>query len=80
MLFLCSNIGSITSPNSIGNVLTQEGEIDSNKGKVIIGKTVNKYTELLKGAFIFLTVGRYDVKGKQLLKTLEKNYIIDLIK
>lgn len=78
MLFLCSNIGSITSPNSIGNVLTQEGEIDSNKGKVIIGKTVNKYTELLKGAFIFLTVGRYDVKGKQLLKTLEKNYIIDL--
>lgn len=78
MLFLCSNIGNITSPNNIGNVLTQEGEIDSKKGKVIIGKTVNKYTELLKGTFIFLTVGRYDVKGKQLLKTLEKNYIIDL--
>lgn len=78
MLFLCSNIGSITSPNNIGNVLTQEGEIDSKKGKVIIGKTVRKYIELLKSAFIFLTVGRYDVKGKQLLKTLEKNYIIDL--
>ena len=78
MLFLCSNIGNITSPNNIGNVLTQEGEIDSKKGNVIIGKTVNKYTELLKGTFIFLTVGRYDVKGKQLLKTLEKNYIIDL--
>lgn len=78
MLFLCSNIGNITSPNNIGNVLTQEGEIDSKKGKVIIGKTVSKYIEFLKSAFIFLTVGRYDVKGKQLLKTLEKNYIIDL--
>lgn len=78
MLFLCSNIGNITSPNNIGNVLTQEGEIDSKKGKVIIGKTVSKYIEFLKSEFIFLTVGRYDVKGKQLLKTLEKNYIIDL--
>lgn len=45
---------------------------------MIIGKTVSKYIEFLKSAFIFLTVGRYDVKGKQLLKTLEKNYIIDL--
>ncbi len=25
MLFLCSNIGSITSPNSIGNVLSNDG-------------------------------------------------------
>lgn len=78
MLFLCSNIGSITSPNNIGNVLTREGEIESKNGKGIIGKTVNKYIEMLKNAFVFSTVGRYDVKGKQLLKTLEKNYIIDL--
>ncbi len=46
MLFLCSNIGSISSPSSIGNVLSNEGDIEG--------------------------------KGKQLLKTLEKNYIIDL--
>ncbi len=78
MLFLCSNIGSITSPNNIGNVLTQEGKIESKKGKGVIGKTVSKYIEMLRNAFIFSTVGRYDVKGKQLLKTLEKNYIIDL--
>lgn len=78
MLFLCSNIGSITSPNSIGNVLSNEGDISNGKGKNIAGKTVDKYISMLRSAFIFYTVGRYDVKGKQLLKTLGKNYIIDM--
>lgn len=78
MLFLCSNIGSITSPNSIGNVLSNEGDIQTRKGKNVAGKTVDKYITLLRSAFIFYSVGRYDVKGKQLLKTLGKNYIIDM--
>lgn len=77
MLFLCGNIGSLTSPNNIGNVLSNEGDI-AQKGKNVAGKTVEKYISLLRSAFIFCTVGRYDVKGKQLLKTLGKNYIIDL--
>ncbi len=76
--FLCSNIGSITSPNSIGNVLSNEGDIPGRKGKNIAGKTVDKYISMLRSAFIFYSVGRYDVKGKQLLKTLGKNYIIDM--
>lgn len=78
MLFLCSNIGSITSPNRIGNVLSNEGDIQSGKGKTIAGKTVGRYIAMLHSAFIFYPVGRYDVKGKQLLKTLEKEYIIDM--
>ena len=78
MLFLCSNIGSITSPNSIGNVLSNEGELQRGKGKNIAGKTVEKYISMLRNAFIFFSVGRYDVKGKQLLKTLGKNYVIDM--
>lgn len=78
MLFLCSNIGSITSPNNIGNVLSHEGDIQSGKGKNIAGKTVDKYISMLRSAFIFYSVGRYDVKGKQLLKTLGKNYIVDI--
>lgn len=78
MLFLCSNIGSTTSPNSIGNVLSAEGDIRGGKGKNVAGKTVDKYIAMLRSAFIFYSVGRYDVKGKQLLKTLGKNYIIDL--
>ena len=78
MLFLCSNIGSITSPNSIGNVLSNEGDIHTGKQKSIAGKTVDKYISMLHNAFVFFSVGRYDVKGKQLLKTLGKNYIIDM--
>jgi len=81
VLFLYGNIGNITSPNNIGNVLTDEGDIQNVKkraGKGIAGKTVDKYIRMLKSAFIIYSAGRYDVKGKQLLKTLEKNYIIDL--
>lgn len=77
MLFLCSNIGSITSPSSIGNVLSNEGNIEG-KGKKIASQTVEKYISMFRSAFIFYSVERYDVKGKQLLKTLGKNYIIDL--
>lgn len=78
MLFLCSNIGSITSPNNIGNVLSHEGDIQQGNRKNVAGKTVDKYISMLRSAFIFFSVGRYDVKGKQLLKTLGKNYIIDM--
>lgn len=76
VLFLCSNIGSLTSPNNIGNVLAHEGNIE--KKNNIAGKTIEKYISMLQSAFIFFSVGRYDVKGKQLLKTLGKNYIIDI--
>ena len=76
VMFLCSNIGSITSPNNIGNILSDEGDVEKNK--TIAGKTVDKYISMLRSAFVFYSVGRYDVKGKQLLKTLGKNYIIDL--
>lgn len=79
VMFLCSNIGSITSPNNIGNVLSNEGELSIKKSEGnIAGKTVSRYIRMLQNAFIFYTVGRYDVKGKQLLKTLEKHYIIDM--
>lgn len=76
--FLASNIGSITSPNNIGNVLSNEGNIEKTKVSSIASKTVDKYISLLNNAFIFYKIGRYDIKGKQLLKTLDKNYIVDL--
>ncbi len=78
MLFLCSNSGSSTSPNSIGNVLSNEGDIQNGKGKNVARKTVEKYISMLRSAFVCYSVGRYDVKGKQPLKTLSKNYIIDM--
>ncbi len=76
--FLCSNIGSVVSPNSIGGALSNEGGIRNGKTKGVAGKTVEKYISMLNSAFVFYSVGRYDVKGKQLLKTLGKNYISDL--
>ena len=81
MLFLCGNIGNITSPNNIGNVLSDEGTIQSVKrrsGQNLAGRTVERYLHMLRNAFVFYPVGRYDIRGKQLLKTLEKNYIVDL--
>ena len=84
--FLCSNIGSITSPNNIGNVLSHEkiitrpgsGQTSRNSTLNIPGKTVAHYIQLLEKAFVFFSVGRYDIRGKQLLKTLGKNYVIDM--
>lgn len=58
--------------------LSNEGDIQNEKRKKIAGKTVDKYISMLRSAFIFYSVGRYDVKGKQLLKTLGKSYIIDI--
>ncbi len=52
--------------------------IKPEKKKNIAGKTVEKYISMLRNAFVFFSVPRYDIKGKQLLKTLEKNYIIDM--
>lgn len=59
-------------------LLSNEGDIQTSKGKNVADKTVAKYISMLRQAFIFYSVGRYDVKGKQLLKTLGKNYIIDI--
>ena len=78
MRYLCSTIGSITSPNNIGNVLTDEGNLESGKARKTAGRTVERYVEMLRNAYIFYSVGRYDIKGRQQLKTLGKNYIIDL--
>lgn len=78
VLFLSDNIGSLNSPNSIGNVLKNEGDISSKGNANIASSTVNKYIEMLSNAFIIYTAGRYDIKGKQLLKTLNKNYIADI--
>jgi len=87
VLFLCGNIGSITSPNSIGNVLSGEGEIKKGKKgfagkdrkgivgedrKGFAGKTVGRYMQMLKNAFVFYPVGRYDVKAGSCSRRWEK--------
>lgn len=77
MTFLCSTIGSTTSPNSISKSLRAEGDIEKTTVSVA-SKTVSDYIRMLNDAFIVYPVQRYDVQGKELLKTLGKNYVIDL--
>ena len=77
MTFLCSTIGSTTSPNSISKSLRAEGDIEKTTVSVA-SKTVSDYIRMLSNAFVIFPVQRYDIQGKELLKTLGKNYIIDL--
>ena len=70
--FLCSNIGSVVSANSIAKALQGSGF------KTMTADTVGQYLSYLADAFLFDKVLRYDVKGKAYLKTLNKYYIADL--
>jgi len=68
---LFDNIGSITSTTNITNTLVANG-------RKISVYTVENYISSLTDAFLFHRVGRYDIKGKKYLKTLDKYYVNDL--
>ncbi len=68
--FLMSNIGSLISSKKIADFLTSQGT-------KITHNTVLNYLDMLENAYIVYKAPRYDIKGKELLKTLEKYYIID---
>lgn len=69
---LCSSIGSYVSPNKIANTLKSNGVY------TIDNETISKYLDYLCDAFLFYKVNRYDIKGKEYLKTLNKYYITDI--
>ncbi len=60
IVFLSDNIGNITSLTNIENIL--------NKKNVHL-VTIENYINALDNAFLFYEVGKYDIKGKNLLKT-----------
>lgn len=68
--FLMSNIGSLISSKKIADFLISQGT-------KVTHNTVLNYLKMLENAYIIYRVPRYDIKGKELLKTLEKYYIID---
>ena len=72
--FLADNIGNSTSVNKIKNFLISQ----SRKGERINSGTIDNYVLLLENAFIFNNVERYDIKGKEYLKTQGKYYIADI--
>lgn len=71
--FVCSNVGSITSTNNIANYVKKTAKLDKNVRPATIGNIL----EMLENAFIIYHADRYDVKGKEVLKSLEKYYIAD---
>lgn len=77
--FLADNIGSTISVSSIGNVLVNEGLLDDGKRKGIpSAHTVQAYISALQKAYVFYKIRRFDIRGKDYLRTQEKYYIVDI--
>ena len=47
-------------------------------GRKIDVKTVEKYIDALQESYVIYQAKRYNIKGKQYLKTLEKYYVVDI--
>ena len=69
--FVFSSIGSELSAKRIADTLTSNGRKTDNK-------TVEKYLAALLESFVIYRAERYDIRGKQLLKTQEKYYAVDI--
>lgn len=70
-LYLLDNIGNSISSSKISNYF-------KSMNQVVKAETINKYLQLLENAFIFYKATRYDIRGKEHLKTLGKYYVVDL--
>ena len=69
--YLASVIGSPISIKSITNYLISSG-------RKVSANTVSDYVDALTESFIFYSVDRFDIVGKQLLKVNKKLYMVDL--
>ena len=68
--FLSHSVGSPISAKKISDTI-------NSSGRKISVNTVDTYMRNLCDSFIFYHVDRFDIKGKQHLKTLGKYYIVD---
>ena len=79
MMFLADNIGNLVSATSIGNTLVSEGLLENGKRKTKPAtQTIQAYIQALTESFIFYEIKRFDIKGREYLKTLGKYYIVDI--
>lgn len=69
--FVFDNIGNPLSSKKIADTMTSNG-------RKIDAKTVEKYLESLSESYVIYQAKRYNIKGKQYLKTLEKYYVVDI--
>ena len=68
--FLMDNVGNITSPNKVSQLMTAN---DTPTNHVTIGR----YIKYLCNAFVFYDIKRYDIRGKKYLESSEKFYLCD---
>ena len=69
--FIFDNIGLELSSKRIADTLTSNGRKSD-------PKTIEKYVSSLEESFIIHKVSRYNIKGKEYLKSLEKYYVSDI--
>ena len=69
--FVFSNIGQLVSTNKIANTL-----VSNNRNCSV--NTVESYLSYLVDSYILYRITRYDIKGKEYLKTGDKYYVCDL--
>lgn len=69
--FISANIGNLVSIKKIADTMSSDGQDISTH-------TVESYLSSLKDCFFLYSVPRYDIKGKEYLKTGEKYYISDI--
>ncbi len=69
--FTFDNIGNLLSTKKIADTMTSDG-------RKIDVKTVEKYLDALMECYILYQAKRYNIKGKQYLKTLDKYYVVDI--
>lgn len=70
LIYISQNIGCPVSSKKISDYLTSNGNPTTHN-------TVDNYLSFLENAYVIYKVPRYDIKGKTLLKTLGKYYIVD---
>jgi predicted AAA+ superfamily ATPase len=70
--FVFDSVGSYISPTNIAEALNK------NSNKTISHNTIIKYLEYLTKSYIIYPASRYDIKGKELLTTNQKYYLVDL--
>ncbi|MDR2867993.1 MAG: DUF4143 domain-containing protein, partial [Bacteroidales bacterium] len=68
--FLSDSVGNPVSANSIANYFIHTKENIENK-------TISRYISILNSSYLFYHASRFDVKGKKILKTQGKEYIVD---
>lgn len=79
ILFLADNIGSSISVSSIGNTLVSVGLLEGKNRKTSpSAHTVQSYVNALVESYFFYDIKRFDIKGKEYLRSLGKYYIVDI--